>query len=81
MPADVFASANEKEMNAAGSEFLVKPGTIHDFAGNRLTVIFPRDNPGKIAVLKEIWAIAVLKSTWPMRPCRSGNTPCKCWIG
>jgi len=52
--ADVFASANAKEMNAAWREFLVKPATIHDFARNRLVVIFPKDNPAKIATLNDL---------------------------
>jgi molybdate transport system substrate-binding protein len=52
--ADVFASANAKEMDTAWREFLVKPGTIHDFARNRLVVIFPKDNPAKIATLNDL---------------------------
>jgi molybdate transport system substrate-binding protein len=53
-PADVFASANEKEMEAARAESLVKNDTIHDFARNRLVVIFPKDNPAKIAGLADL---------------------------
>ncbi|MGA2439803.1 MAG: molybdate ABC transporter substrate-binding protein [Tepidisphaeraceae bacterium] len=53
-PADVFASANAKEMNTAWTEFLVKPGTIRDFACNRLVVIVPKGNPGKIATLNDL---------------------------
>jgi molybdate transport system substrate-binding protein len=52
--ADIFASANEKEMDTAKGESLVKPETIHDFARNRLIVIYPKDNPGKIAGLKDL---------------------------
>jgi len=52
--ADIFASANEKEMDTAKSESLVKPETIHDFARNRLIVIYPKDNPGKIAALRDL---------------------------
>jgi molybdate transport system substrate-binding protein len=52
--ADVFASANEKEMDTAKGESLVKAETIHDFARNRLIVIYPKDNPGKIAGLKDL---------------------------
>ncbi len=52
--ADVFASANEKEMDTAKGESLVKPKTIHDFARNRLIVIYPKDNPGKIAGLSDL---------------------------
>jgi molybdate transport system substrate-binding protein len=53
-PADVFASANANEMNAAWREFLVQPATIHDFARNRLVVILPKDNPAKIAALNDL---------------------------
>ena len=52
--ADVFASASPDEMNAAWREFLVNPATIHDFARNRLVVIFPKGNPAKIAALKDL---------------------------
>ena len=52
--ADVFASANEKEMDAAQSESLVKAETIHDFARNRLIVIYPKSNPAKIAGLGDL---------------------------
>jgi len=52
--ADVFASANEKEMATAEGESLVKADTIHDFAHNRLVVIFPKDNPAKIASLNNL---------------------------
>ena len=41
-------------MNAAWREFLVKPATIHDFARNRLVVIFPKDNPAKIGTLNDL---------------------------
>jgi molybdate transport system substrate-binding protein len=53
-PADLFASANEKEMNTAKSESLVKPDTIHDFARNRLVVIYPKGNPAKITSLADL---------------------------
>jgi molybdate transport system substrate-binding protein len=52
--ADVFASANEKEMDTAKGESLVKPETIHDFARNRLIVIYPKNNPAKIAGLNDL---------------------------
>jgi molybdate transport system substrate-binding protein len=52
--ADVFASANEKEMDTAKGESLVKPETIHDFARNGLIVIYPKNNPAKIAGLNDL---------------------------
>jgi molybdate transport system substrate-binding protein len=53
-PADVFASANEKEMSTLKSESLVKPETIHDFAANHLVVIMPKNNPAKITTLSDL---------------------------
>jgi len=52
--ADVFASANTKEMNAAIQSSLIISGTQKTFARNRLVVIFPKDNPGKIAALTDL---------------------------
>jgi molybdate transport system substrate-binding protein len=52
--ADLFASANEKEMDTATSESLVDPQTVHDFAHNRLVVIFPKNNPAKIGALADL---------------------------
>jgi molybdate transport system substrate-binding protein len=52
--ADIFASANEKEMNTAKGESLVKPDTIHDFARNRLIIIYPNSNPAKIAGINDL---------------------------
>lgn len=52
--ADVFASANTKEMNAAIASSLIISGTQQTFARNRLVVIFPRDNPGKIETLADL---------------------------
>ena len=52
--ADLFASANEKEIDTAKSESLVDPQTIHDFAHNRLVAIFPKSNPAKIAALADL---------------------------
>lgn len=52
--ADVFASANELQMDKAWKEFLVKPETIHDFASNRLVIVVPKDNPAKIAQVGDL---------------------------
>src|SRR5687768_1402465 len=47
-PVDVFASANVSQMNAVIKSGQVISGTQRTFARNRLVVIFPKDNPGKI---------------------------------
>jgi len=53
--ADVFASANTKEMTTAIiSDSLVVSGTQHTFVTNRLAVILPKSNPGKIASLADL---------------------------
>ena len=52
--ADVFASANTKEMNAAIQAGLVVSGTQQTFVRNRLAVIIPKDNPGGIVELKDL---------------------------
>lgn len=52
--ADVFASANTKEMLAAIQAGLVVSGTPQTFARNRLIVIIPRDNPGGLKELQDL---------------------------
>ncbi len=53
--ADVFASANTKEMTMAIiSDSLVVSGTQHTFVTNRLAVILPKSNPGKITALADL---------------------------
>ncbi|CAG0978530.1 Molybdate-binding protein ModA [Gammaproteobacteria bacterium] len=52
--ADVFASANTKEMNTAIQSDLVVSGTQKAFVRNRLAVIVPKDNPGGVADLKDL---------------------------
>ena len=53
--ADVFASANAKEMTTAIiSDSLVVSGTQRTFVTNRLAVIVPKSNPGKITALADL---------------------------
>ena len=53
--ADVFASANTKEMTTAViSDSLVVSGTQRTFVTNRLAVIVPKSNPGKITALADL---------------------------
>lgn len=53
-PADVFASANKKEMDAAIAASLVVSGTQQTFARNRLIVITPKANPGQLVDLADL---------------------------
>jgi molybdate transport system substrate-binding protein len=53
-PADVFASANNKEMLTAINGGIVVSGTQQTFARNRLTVILPKDNPAAISALADL---------------------------
>src|SRR5260221_7954554 len=52
-PADIFASANATQMNAAitAKRIAGKPRT---FAKNRLVLIVPADNPAKLTTLKDL---------------------------
>jgi molybdate transport system substrate-binding protein len=52
--ADVFASANTKEMNAAIASGLVVSGTQKVFARNRLTAIVPAANPDRVSALADL---------------------------
>jgi len=53
--ADVFASANTKEMTTAIiSDSLVVSGTQRTFVTNRLAIIVPKSNPGKITTLADL---------------------------
>ena len=52
--ADVFASANQKEMDAAIASGLVVSGTEQTFLNNHLVVILPAANPGAIQSLEDL---------------------------
>lgn len=52
--ADVFASANEKYMTSAIESERVNEEDAETFAHNRLVVIYPKENPGEIAELKDL---------------------------
>ena len=52
--ADVFASANSKEMDALVKSGGVSNDTVRTFARNRLVVLYPKENPGKIAALEDL---------------------------
>jgi molybdate transport system substrate-binding protein len=53
-PADVFASANAKEMDALVAQDFVAAEAPQVFIKNQLVVILPRDNPAGIASLEDI---------------------------
>ena len=53
-PADVFASANAKQMGVVISAGDIISGTQKTFVRNRLVVVYPKDNPGKLAALKDL---------------------------
>ena len=53
-PADVFASANKKQMDVVIEAGGIVSGTQQTFAKNRLVVIFPKDNPAGLAELKDL---------------------------
>jgi molybdate transport system substrate-binding protein len=53
-PADVFASANTRQMEVAIEAGRVVSGTPRTFVHNRLVVIYPADNPAGITTLQEL---------------------------
>ncbi|MFN8446834.1 MAG: molybdate ABC transporter substrate-binding protein [Caldilineaceae bacterium] len=52
--ADVFASANGKQMQVAIDAGRIVSGTQHTFTRNRLVAIVPKDNPAQIAALQDL---------------------------
>jgi len=54
IPADVFASASPKYMDAAVQASRVVKDTSQVFPKNRLVVIFPKNNPGGIVMLADL---------------------------
>lgn len=52
--ADLFASANSAQMQAAIDAGRIISGTQQTFAGNRLVVVVPADNPAGIASLHDL---------------------------
>ena len=55
-PADVYASANARQMQAAIDAGRVEPATVRDFAANGLVIITPRDNPASIGAPADLAA-------------------------
>jgi molybdate transport system substrate-binding protein len=53
-PADVFASANTKEMDTAIQARRVAAGSQQTFAYNKLVVIYPTDNPAGLEELHDL---------------------------
>lgn len=53
-PADVFASANQTQMNNVIAEGYVVSGTQRTFVRNRLVIVYPIDNPANIATLADL---------------------------
>jgi len=53
-PADVFASANTKEMANAITAKRVADGSQQTFVRNKLVVIYPTDNPAGLATLQDL---------------------------
>jgi len=53
-PADVFASANKKQMNALKSKGMMNNSSIAIFAKNKISLIVPKDNPARISNLSDL---------------------------
>jgi len=52
--ADVFSSADHKNMDLLVTENLVDENTYQDFATNKLTVVLPAGNPGNVQTLEDL---------------------------
>ena len=52
--ADVFASANKKQMNALKNDGLMNNSSVVIFTRNKLSLIVPKDNPAKIDDLSDL---------------------------
>src|SRR5687767_12064920 len=52
--ADVFASANKKQLDVVISAGEIISGTERTFVRNRLVVVYPKDNPAKLVALKDL---------------------------
>ena len=52
--ADVFASANNMQMNALKDSWMMNNSSIVNFAGNRISLIIPKHNPGGIRNLTDL---------------------------
>jgi molybdate transport system substrate-binding protein len=53
-PADVFASANNAQMNVVVKGGEIDSSTVQVFAHNRLVVVIPTSNPGNITTLQDL---------------------------
>lgn len=53
-PADLFASANALQMQAAVDAGRVDPARLREFARNRLVMIVPAGNPGQLDALPDL---------------------------
>ncbi|NJP04987.1 MAG: molybdate ABC transporter substrate-binding protein [Chloroflexaceae bacterium] len=53
-PADVFASANEQQMDVAVEDGRVTADAPQDFGQNQLVVVVPADNPGDVETLADL---------------------------
>lgn len=53
-PADLFASANQKQMAAAVTGGSIDAATVQPFAGNRLVIVTPADNPAGLQTVSDL---------------------------
>lgn len=52
--ADVFASANQKQLDAAVQTGRIQPGAVQVFASNRLVMIYATGNPAGVRALEDL---------------------------
>jgi molybdate transport system substrate-binding protein len=71
-PADVFASANTKQMDAVIKTGEVVSGTQHAFTRNKLVLVYPKDNPAGVQGLADL-AKAGVKVVLAAKAVPAGN--------
>jgi molybdate transport system substrate-binding protein len=52
--ADIFASADHKNVDILANDNMIVPNSYHDFAANKLIVILPAGNPGDVLSLADL---------------------------
>ena len=53
-PVDIFASANQTQMDAAAKSGRIDNSAEQNFVKNRLVIIYPKNNPGGIHTLQDL---------------------------
>ena len=75
--ADVFASANKKQMNAVKNDGLMNNSSVVIFTKNKLSLIVPKDNPAQDRQPLRPRPGPASRSLWEQKMCRWATMPCR----